>query len=57
MANARLVKRLMTKKIQAHLRPRRLPSTIVHNGKRITFTMTKSWAAESAAQLLKSIFV
>jgi hypothetical protein len=37
---ARLVKRLITKKIQAHLRPRREPSTIVHKGMRITFTIT-----------------
>jgi hypothetical protein len=39
MAKARLVKRLMTKKIQAHRRPRRDPSTIVQSGISTTFTM------------------
>jgi len=36
---ARLVKRLMTKKIHGKRRPRRLPSVIVHSGRSTRFTM------------------
>jgi hypothetical protein len=40
MDMARLVKRLITKKIAAHLRPRLVPSTIVQSGMRTRFTIT-----------------
>ena len=39
MEKAKLVKRLITKKIQAQRSPRRPPSTMVQSGMSTTFTM------------------
>jgi len=39
MANAKLVNRLITKNPHGTRMPRRRPSTIVHNGSRMTLAM------------------